>query len=220
MRSRLYPEPMLIAIDGPAGAGKSTTARNLARELGATYLDSGAMYRCLAVAALDAGLDPDDSTSIGELARRVSIDPGPPATLDGVDVDGRIRSPETSAAASRVSVHPEVREALVARQRELLGSGNWVAEGRDIGTVVAPDADLKIFLIADEATRADRRAEESGESTAEVKKALAERDDRDRSREHGALAPAQDAVRVDTTDLEPAEVVDRILDLARERGLL
>lgn len=211
---------MLIAIDGPAGAGKSTAARGLAAEIGATYLDSGAMYRCVALAALDSGVDPDDPTAMGDLAESIEIDPGPPAKLDGADVAERIRSPETSEAASRVSVHRRVREALVAKQRELIAHGDWVAEGRDIGTVVAPDASLKIFLVADEATRADRRAEESGESAEEVALAMAERDTRDRSREFGALAAAEDAIEVDTTELSPEQVVARIVELARERNLL
>ena len=211
---------MLIAIDGPAGAGKSTAARGLAAEIGATYLDSGAMYRCVALAAMDSGVDADDPDAMGELAETVEIDPGPPPMLDGLDVNERIRTPETSEVASRVSVHPRVREALVARQRELIAQGDWVAEGRDIGTVVAPGADLKIFLTADQAIRADRRAKESGGSPDQVAVSISERDTRDRSREHGALRAAEDAIELDTTDLSPDQVVAAIVDLARERGVL
>jgi cytidylate kinase len=154
---------MLIAIDGPAGAGKSTVARALARRLGFTYLDSGAMYRSVALLALRApGAQP------GELARAARIelrptDSAPPRVLlDGNDVTEAIRAPEVSEAASRVAADPAVREALIARQRELIASGDWVAEGRDIGTVVAPDAGLKVFLTAEPHERARRRAAELG----------------------------------------------------------
>lgn len=211
---------MLIAIDGPAGAGKSTAARGVAEAIGGTYLDSGAMYRCVALAALESGLDLDDPSSVASLAERALIDPGPPPTLDGVDVAAKIRTPEVSEAASRVSVHPGVREAMVGRQRELIANGSWVAEGRDIGTVVVPDAELKIFLTADQSERALRRARETGDSADDVARNLEERDRRDTERDHGALKPAQDAVRLDTTELEPDQVVAAIVDLARDRGLV
>jgi cytidylate kinase len=212
---------VIIAIDGPAGAGKSTVARALAQRLGFTYLDSGAMYRSVALAAIRAGADPDDPGAMAALARRssISLEEGR-VELDGEDVSGEIREVEVTEAASRVSVHPEVREAMVARQRELIAAGRYVAEGRDIGTVVAPDADLKIFLTADERERAQRRAVESGERVADVLAAMAERDSRDAGREHGALRPADDAVAVDTSELQVDEVVERIELLARERGLL
>ena len=211
---------MLIAIDGPAGAGKSTAARGVAEAIGGTYLDSGAMYRCVALAALEGGLDLDDPTAVASLAERAMIDPGPPPTLDGVDVEAKIRTPEVSEAASRVSVHPGVREAMVERQRELISTGVWVAEGRDIGTVVAPDAELKIFLTADQSERALRRARETGDEADGVAREIAERDRRDTERDHGALKPARDSVQFDTTELEPQEVVAGIVELARERGLL
>jgi cytidylate kinase len=211
---------MVIAIDGPAGAGKSTVARGVARALGFTYLDSGAMYRAVALAALDQGIDPDDGERLGELAWNLDIDfDGDTIRLDGKPVEGRIRSPEVTVAASRVSVHPQVRQAMVKRQRELIASGNYVAEGRDIGTVVSPDSPLKAFLTANEAERARRRAVDSGEAVAEVQKAMRDRDTRDQERADSPLRRADQSVEIDTTDLTPDEVVDRIVELARERGL-
>jgi cytidylate kinase len=210
---------MVIAIDGPAGAGKSTVARGVAEALGSTYLDSGAMYRCAALAALERGVDLDDGEALGELARGLEIELGDGVRLDGRDVSEAIRSPEVSAAASRVSVHPQVREAMVERQRRLIASGDYVAEGRDIGTVVSPDAPLKVFLTASEEERARRRAAETGQSSEAVLAELRSRDGRDREREHGALRPAGDAVEVDTTGLEVEQVVRRVVELARERGL-
>jgi CMP/dCMP kinase len=211
---------MVIAIDGPAGAGKSTVARRVADALGFTYLDSGAMYRCVALATLHAGLAPDDAEAVTELAAGLEIAfDGPRVELDGEDVTAAIRGPEVSAAASRVSVHPGVREAMVARQRQLIESGPYVAEGRDIGTVVSPDAPLKVFLTADDAERARRRAAETGEPVEQVLEGLADRDARDRERKHGALRPADDAVEVDTTDIGIDEVVQRVVALARERGI-
>src|SRR6478672_3216243 len=164
-RNSILSGRMVIAIDGPAGAGKSTVARGVARALGFTYLDSGAMYRSVALAALEHGIDPDDGERLGELAWDLDIDfDGDTIRLDGRPVEGRIRSPEVTIAASRVSVHPQVRRAMVKRQRELIASGNYVAEGRDIGTVVSPDSPLKVFLTAAEGERARRRAADSGES--------------------------------------------------------
>jgi cytidylate kinase len=212
---------MVIAIDGPAGAGKSTVARAVARALGLTYLDSGAMYRCAALAALRAGASLDDGAALGRLVRglRLRLADGR-VSLEGEDVTEAIRAPEVSAAASRVSVHPEVREAMVQRQRALIAGGDYVAEGRDIGTVVSPDATLKVFLTASDAERARRRAAETGEPLAEVRAAQLLRDARDREREHGALRPADDAVEIDTTGLSADQVAARIADLAaqRERG--
>ncbi|MQA74956.1 MAG: (d)CMP kinase [Solirubrobacterales bacterium] len=211
---------MVIAIDGPAGAGKSTVARGVARALGFTYLDSGAMYRSLALAALRAGAGLDDDETLGALAREVEIqlDHGR-VELDGNDVSAAIREPEVSAASSRVSVHPQVRAAIVARQRELVARGEYVAEGRDIGTVVSPDAPLKVFLTASDAERARRRAADTGESIDVVRVAQAERDARDTGRELGALRPADDAIALDTTGLGIEEVIARVVALARERGI-
>lgn len=212
---------MVIAIDGPAGAGKSTVARALATELGFTYLDSGAMYRCVALAALRRAADPDDAGAMTDLAGSIAISfEGERVELDGEDVSDAIREPEVSEASSRVSVHPGVREAMVARQRELIAAGRYVAEGRDIGTVVSPDSPLKVFLTASAEERARRRAAQTGEDPETVLAAQLERDRRDESREHSALRPAADAVEIDTTGLGQDEVVDRISALAAERGLV
>ena len=196
---------MLIAIDGPAGAGKSTVARAVAAALGFTYLDSGAMYRCIALAELRGAADP--------LACAIALD-GPVVTLDGEDVTTAIRTPEVSARASEVAARPEVRESLVERQRDLIANGDYVAEGRDIGTVVAPDAELKVFLTASPQERARRRAAELGVDPEAVLADQAQRDERDSTREHSPLAAADDAVEVDTTGLEIEQVVQRIVDLA------
>ena len=214
---------MVIAIDGPAGAGKSTVARAVAGEIGFTYLDSGAMYRCVALAALAAGTDLDDGEALGSLAEGLEIDFDGPGGgrvfLDGRDVSGEIRTSEVSAAASQVSVHPRVREAMVARQRALIAADRYVAEGRDIGTVVSPDSPLKVFLTASDEERARRRAAETGEDVEAVLAAQRQRDARDTEREHGALRAAADAVELDTTGLNIDEVVARVVDLARERDL-
>jgi cytidylate kinase len=193
---------MVIAIDGPAGAGKSTVARAVAERLGFTYLDSGAMYRAVALSLLR---DPDGTAA--QRAGEVEIDFGDPA----------IRAPEVSEAASRVAQDPAVRAALVERQREFLQNGDWVAEGRDIGTVVAPEAELKVFLTADPEERARRRAAELGADVDVVLRDQALRDEQDRSREHSPLEPAPDSIEVDTTGLSIDEVVDRIGELAHER---
>lgn len=211
---------MVIAIDGPAGAGKSSVARGVAAALGFTYLDSGAMYRCVALAAAEAGIDADDGEALGALAGGLEIGfDGERVLLGERDVSAAIREPAVTAAASRVSVHPAVREALVARQRALIAAADYVAEGRDIGTVVSPDSPLKVFLTATDEERARRRAAQSGEPYAAVLAAQRERDARDRERQHGALRAAGDAVELDTTELDEAEVVRRIVALARERGL-
>ena len=211
---------MVIAIDGPAGAGKSTVARALARELGFAYLDSGAMYRCVALAALErgGGTLPEQPGALGALARELTIAlpiGSSSVLLNGRDVTDAIRAPEVSEAASAVAADQEVREALVAKQRQLVSSGDWVAEGRDIGTVVAPDAGLKVFLTADARERARRRAAELG---AEPDTVLAEqtiRDQRDSTREHSPLQAAPDAVTLDTTGMSIEHVVRRIAGLAR-----
>jgi cytidylate kinase len=211
---------MVIAIDGPAGAGKSTVARGVAAELGFTYLDSGAMYRCVALAALRGRADLDDAEAVGALAEGLAIDfDGRRVLLDGDEVSDAIRTPEVSAAASRVSVHPRVREAMVARQRELIAASDYVAEGRDIGTVVSPDSPLKVFLTASDEERARRRASETGEDFEAVLAAQRQRDARDTEREHGALRAADDGIEIDTTGLTQDEVVARVVALARERDL-
>ncbi len=206
---------MLIAIDGPAGAGKSTVARAVAHRLGFTYLDSGAMYRCVALLSLALPGAP-----AAELARAARIElrsagpAGAPRTLlDGRDVTEAIRAPEVSEEASRVAADPGVREALVAKQRELLARGDWVAEGRDIGTVVAPEAELKVFLTASPGERARRRALELGADTGVVLAEQTLRDERDSTREHSPLEPATDALTIDTTASTVEQVVDRIAGL-------
>jgi CMP/dCMP kinase len=211
---------MVIAIDGPAGAGKSTVARAVAAELGFTYLDSGAMYRSVALAAREAGVDADDPAALGPLAAGLEIGfDGRRVLLGGRDVSDRVRTPEVSADASRVSVHPAVREAMVARQQALIAAGDYVAEGRDIGTVVSPDSPLKVFLTASDEERARRRAAETGEPVETVLAAQKARDARDTERAHGALRPAADAVELDTTGLSLQEVVSRVVALAHERAL-
>jgi cytidylate kinase len=211
---------VLVAIDGPAGAGKSTVARALARRLGYGYLDSGAMYRCVALLSLE---HPERSPA--ELAREARIEMGgagepgaPQVVCDGRDVTGAIRAPEVSEAASRVAADPDVREALVAKQRALLASGDWVAEGRDVGTVVAPEANLKVFLTADARERARRRAAELGADEQLVLAEQALRDERDSNRQYSPLRPAPGAVVLDTTGLDVEEVVERIAALAETRA--
>jgi cytidylate kinase len=202
---------LLIAIDGPAGAGKSTVARGVAHALGFTYLDSGAMYRCVGLLALHA-----PAREPAELARAARIElAGGRTLLDGRDVSEEIRTPTVAQAASRVAGDPGVRAALVAKQRALLASGDWVAEGRDIGTVVAPDAELKVFLTASSQERARRRAAELGGDPAQVLAEQDERDGRDRDREHSPLRAADGAVTLDTTGQYVDAVVARIVALAR-----
>ena len=205
---------MVIAIDGPAGAGKSSVARAVADELGYTYLDSGAMYRSVALAALRAQSPPAD------VAERVKIELRDGCVeLDGEDVTAAIRTPQVSEAASRAAADPAVRRAMVATQRRLLSHGDWVAEGRDIGTVVAPDAALKVFLTASAPERARRRAAELGADAGEVLKEQAIRDERDRTRAHSPLEPAAGSVVFDTTEKSLDEVVERVVELAREATL-
>ena len=204
--------PMIIAIDGPAGAGKSTVAKAVAQALGFRYLDSGAMYRALGLSLSRAAGDP------AERARRIEIRLGDSVTLDGEDVTTAIRAPEVSEAASRVATIAQVRQALVEKQRELLhDGGDWVAEGRDIGTVVAPDATLKLYLTASPEQRARRRAEELGADYRTVLQDQTLRDQQDTEREHSPLAAAADAVEVDTTDLTIDQVVERIAQLVAAR---
>jgi cytidylate kinase len=201
----------VVAIDGPAGAGKSSVARAVAAELGFTYLDSGAMYRGVALAAARRGQSP------AQAAEQIEIELGDRVLVDGKDVTEAIRAPEISEAASRVAADPEVRAAMVVQQRRLLGRGDWVAEGRDIGTVVAPEAEVKVFLTASAQERARRRAAELGADPATVLAELVIRDQRDISREHSPLARAPDAVELDTTGLTLEQVAQRVVDLVRSR---
>jgi cytidylate kinase len=195
-------------------------ARGVAGELGFTYLDSGAMYRCVALAATSRGADLDDGEEMGTIAGELELElEGERVRLDGRDVSSAIREPAITDASSRVSVHPQVREAMVATQQRLIADGSYVAEGRDIGTVVSPDAPLKVFLTATDEERARRRAAQSGGEEADVLEAIRLRDRRDRTREHSALRPAPDAIEIDTTGLSQEEVVDRVVALARERDL-
>ncbi|MBV9363145.1 MAG: (d)CMP kinase [Solirubrobacterales bacterium] len=201
----------IVAIDGPAGAGKSTVARAVADALGFRYLDSGAMYRAVALAALERASEP------AAIADSIELEMGPRVLLDGLDVTEAIRAPSVSEAASRAAADPAVRRALVVRQRRLLGDGDWVAEGRDVGTVVAPDAEVKVFLTADPAERARRRASELGAEHAMVLAEQTIRDQRDRTRQHSPLEPAPRAVVVDTTTLTLEQVVRRIVELVKGR---
>lgn len=197
----------VVAIDGPAGAGKSSVARAVATTLGFTYLDSGAMYRAVALAAVQRGIGP------AEVAGAMSIELGDRVLLDGRDVTVEIRSAEVSQAASVAASEPAVREAMVGHQRRLMADGDWVAEGRDIGTVVAPAAEVKVFLTASPEARAVRRAAELGVDRATVLAEQTIRDQRDSDREHSPLRTAPDAVTVDTTDLSLDEVVARVVAL-------
>jgi cytidylate kinase len=197
----------VVAIDGPAGAGKSTVARAVADRLAFTYLDTGAMYRTVALAASEQGVDP------AAIASSLDIEPRGRTLLDGRDVTEAIRTPEVSEAASRAAADPTVRRAVVAQQRRLLETGDWVAEGRDIGTVVAPDAEVKVFLTADAGERARRRAAELGLDEQRVLAEQAIRDERDRTRTHSPLAPAEGATVIDTTSMSLDEVVQSVVDL-------
>ena len=201
---------MLIAIDGPAGAGKSTVARRVADALGFTYLDSGSMYRSVARAAARSGRAP------AEIAASLQIGLGERVTVDGRDVTEEIRTPEVTEGASRAAADPAVREAMVAEQRRIASSGNWVIEGRDIASVVAPDAAVKVFLTASPEERARRRAAQTGADPATVLAEQSSRDERDRTRAHSPLAPAPGAVVLDTTGLDLDEVVERILARVRQ----
>lgn len=198
---------MIIAIDGPAGAGKSSTARAAAERLGFTYLDSGALYRCVALVALERGEAP------ATVAPALNIELGERVMVDGRDVTADIRSAEVSRGASEAAADPDVRAALLPKQQELLGNGDWVAEGRDIGTRVAPGAELKVFLTASPEERARRRAAELGVDPAEVLADQAARDERDTSRRESPLRAASDAVHVDTSGLSRDEVVAQIVAL-------
>ena len=202
---------MVVAIDGPAGAGKSSVARALARELGFSYLDSGAMYRAVALSLADR------PGNAAERARDVTIELGDLVRLDGTDVTEAIRTRQVSEAASGIASDPGVRAALVAKQREMLKSGDWVGEGRDIGTVVAPNAELKIYLTASPEERARRRARDlGGADWRVVMRDQALRDRQDSEREHSPLRAAPDAIELDATDRPLEDVVSQIVGLVRE----
>ena len=198
---------MIVAIDGPAGAGKSSVARALAQALGYTYLDSGAMYRTVGLLTLRHG------GAASAQAEGLRIELGERVIANGEDVTDAIRAPEVSEAASKVATNPAVRAALVEKQRELLEGGDWVAEGRDIGTVVAPEASVKVFLTAGAEERARRRADELGTDVETVLRDQALRDAQDQSREHSPLKIAPGATELDTTGLTIDEVVGRIVEL-------
>jgi CMP/dCMP kinase len=200
---------MFVAIDGPAGAGKSTVARAAARALDFTYLDSGAMYRAVGLMAQRHG------GAASERAGELDISLGDRVFVNGEDVTEAIRTPEVSEAASKVATNPKVREALVKKQRELLANGDWVAEGRDIGTVVVPDAAVKVFLSASPEERARRRAAELGTDVETVLRDQALRDAPGMERKHSPLKAAPGAVELDTSGLSVDEVVDRIVELVR-----
>jgi cytidylate kinase len=217
---------LVIAIDGPSGAGKSTAGRELAKRLGYTFIDTGAMYRALAVKARRAGVAVDDADALATAAREMDFEftaGGAGVRLDGEDVTAAIRSREASVDASLVSRHPEVRRQLVERQRELGESGGVVLDGRDIGSAVFPDAELKFFLDADLACRASRRFRELRERASDVKLADIEseiraRDHADSTREDSPLVRAPDAVRIDTTALEPEQIIAKMESEARVRA--
>lgn len=216
---------LIIAIDGPAGVGKSTVASRVARKLGYVNIESGAMYRALALKAIQNDVSFDDGPALAKLARqsRIELEPvedGNRVLLDGEDVSWRVREADVSEASSRISVHPEVREWMVARQREMGKDGGVVMEGRDIGTKVFPDADLKIFLEAEPEVRSERRLKQHGvreKARGAVAEELKERDRRDRTRQASPLEPAANAVVLDTTHLGLDEVLKRVFRLIEER---
>ena len=224
----MRPRGLIIAIDGPSGAGKSTAGRAVAERLGYVFLDTGAMYRALALAALQGGVPLEDEAAMAALAERVSIvlEPGGAVILDGRDVSSLLRSQEVGAAASRLSVHPRVRRHLVARQREMGGEGGVVMDGRDIGTAVFPDADVKFYVDAHPRQRATRRHEELSQrgiaaDLDRIEKEIRARDHADSTRAESPLTRAADAIHLDTTALGLSEVVRRMLaavEVARTAG--
>jgi cytidylate kinase len=217
---------LVVAIDGPSGSGKSTVARGVAAELGLRYLDTGAMYRALTWLALRDGVALESGPDLEDLAGRALLevvsDPSAPAIVaDGVDVTDAVRGADVTAAVSAVSAVPGVRTAMVARQREIIADGGIVVEGRDIGTTVVPDAPVKVFLIADPAARAQRRALQEAGRVADVtvklaatEAALARRDTADSTRAASPLTQAPDAVVIDSTDLDAEAVIARVIELA------
>jgi CMP/dCMP kinase len=209
---------VIVAIDGPAGAGKSTVARSVANRLGYLYIDTGAMYRAVAFWAIQNQVDLDDLHRLEQLARQARIEfEGNRVILNGADVTAQIREPEVSQAASRVAACGGVRRAMREEQRRIAASHSAVMEGRDIGTVVFPDAQVKIYLDADPQERARRRAAETGIDREQVARQIADRDHRDRTRAEAPLAQAPDAEYLDTSDLSPEQVEEAILKLVRKR---
>ncbi|WP_433496878.1 (d)CMP kinase [Sphaerimonospora sp. CA-214678] len=214
---------LVVAMDGPSGSGKSSASRGIARALGLRYLDTGAMYRAVTWWMLERGVDLADPAAVAarchEPALEIGTDPDAPGIgVDGTDVSGPIRSKEVTRAVSAVSAVPEVRRRLVDLQRQIIGTGDIVVEGRDIGTVVAPDASLKIYLTASADARARRRtAELTGTSTEEQRAEMARRDELDSTRKTDPLAMAADAVELDTTPLDLDEVIAEVLRLVKER---
>ena len=202
----------VIAIDGPAGAGKSTVARALAARLGLEYLDTGAMYRAVTLAAMRRGIDPADVDRVAELAEEVVLDVGDRGVfVDGFEATAEIRSPEVTTAVSAVAANSRVRTELVKRQRSwAIERGGGVLEGRDIGSVVFPNAELKLHLTASPRVRAERRSAETGGDVDEIEAAIARRDQHDTSRSHGPLVEADGSVVVDTTGLSIDQVLERI----------
>ncbi|GIH68325.1 cytidylate kinase [Sphaerimonospora thailandensis] len=216
---------LVVAMDGPSGSGKSSASRGVARALGLRYLDTGAMYRAVTWWMLDQGVDPADQDAVADRCREprleISTDPDAPGiSVDGTDVSGPIRTQEVTRAVSAVSAVPDVRRRLVDLQRQIIGPGDIVVEGRDIGTVVAPDAPLKIYLTASADARALRRtAELTGTSTREQRAEMARRDALDSTRKTDPLAMAADAVELDTTPLDLDEVIAEVLRLVKERTI-
>ena len=219
---------MIVAIDGPAGAGKSTVAREVARRLGAAYLDTGAMYRALAWLALERGIAPSDGQALTALARESPIeieptDDGDRVRVDGRDVTAEIRDPEVAAEVSEVSAHAGVREEMVMAQRALMSGGDWVSDGRDVGSTVRPDADLKVFLTATPVERARRRRAELAARGVEldeerVLEDVRRRDAADSSRAASPLRVAPGAIVIDSSGLDADEVTDRIMRMIAERA--
>lgn len=217
---------IIIAIDGPAGSGKSTTARLVAQKLGYIYIDTGAMYRALTLKVIESGIDPNDESSIIKIAENTKIEltyenGNFKIILDGKDVSEKIRTPEVTSLVSIVSAHPKLRDIMVKKQRELGKNGGVVMDGRDIGTVVFPEADLKIFMTADVRERAKRRQKELEAQgfNVEIEKLIKEIEERDRfdsTREVGPLKKADDAIEIDTTNLTIDEQVELVLGKAYE----
>lgn len=215
----MHVESHVVALDGPAGSGKSTVARAVASRLGFDYLDTGAMYRAVAFEAIRRGVDPQDAERVGEIAKRMDLEVGERVVVNGADATIEIRGPEVTRAVSSVAAHPRVRSELVLRQREwATGRAGVVMEGRDIATVVFPDAQVKVFLTASEDARADRRSKEMRDRDySDVAADMVRRDRADSTRAASPLSAAADAVVLDTTALSCDEVVDKVLEIARSK---